>query len=278
MMVVLVLIEKSLILFLLFVSIGYVEAFSGVTVTPSSAYERIRRIRTTAHRFSAAKAAVPGRHSLEQQVEEAIGVDWDKIEDEDDQHTPQEAEISASLYMNPATAKIASNVRVSWEPDVADTIRRLRQVSNPHRPFMVGIVGIPGSGKSTSATTLAALLADVAAVVMPMDGYHYSLAELSKFPNAADAIWRRGAPDTFNPIALARDLERIAYGNQAVVSIPGFDHAKGDPEENQHTFVRDDHTIVICEGLYLLHDNDGWENIQRYFDWAIYIDADIDSW
>ena len=47
-----------------------------------------------------------------------------------------------------------------------------------------------------------------------MDGYHYSLQELSKFPNPTDVIYRRGAPDTFNPIALARDLERIAYGTQ----------------------------------------------------------------
>ena len=60
------------------------------------------------------------------------------------------------------------------------------------------------------------------------------------------------------------------------MSVPGFDHAKGDPEENQHTYIRDEHKIVICEGLYLLHDNDGWENIEKYFDWTIFIDSDVD--
>ena len=74
-------------------------------------------------------------------------IQWEKIEDEEDEHTPQEAQISASLYMNPATERIAPHVKVSWEPAVADIIRRLEQVSNPNRPFMVGVVGIPGSGK-----------------------------------------------------------------------------------------------------------------------------------
>ena len=29
--------------------------------------------------------------------------------------------------------------------------------------------------------------------------------------------------------------------------------------------------------IYLTHDNDGWENIKSYFDYIIYIDADIDT-
>ena len=113
-------------------------------------------------------------------------------------------------------------------------------------------------------------------LVMPMDGYHYSLAQLSEFTNAEDAIYRRGAPDTFDPMSLARDLERIAHGDEDTVSIPGFDHAKGDPEEDQHKFERGKHNIVICEGLYLLHDENGWEKIQKFLDWSIFIQADVD--
>jgi pantothenate kinase len=202
-------------------------------------------------------------------------------------HTPEEAAVSASLYMNPATTKIAQHVKVTWEPAVADLLRQLEKVSNPYKPFLVGVVGIPGSGKSTSAEVLASFLDNVddtaaterssSAIVMPMDGYHYALEELAKFPDAADAIYRRGAPDTFDPVSLARDLERIACGSEPVVTIPGFDHAKGDPEPDQHTFDQNCHKIVICEGIYLLHDNDGWENIARYFDYTIYIDANIDS-
>lgn len=191
--------------------------------------------------------------------------------------TVEEAAVSASLYMNPATAKIAPNLVITWEPEAAETLLNLEKVSNPNRPFMVGIVGIPGSGKSTSADILAALMGEERTIVMPMDGFHVPLAELAEFPNAADAIYRRGAPDTFHAGALAEELKRIAHGKEDSVSIPGFDHAVGDPTPDQHTFTRDEHRIVICEGIYLLHDDDGWENIKSFFDWTIYIDADVDT-
>jgi pantothenate kinase-related protein Tda10 len=75
------------------------------------------------------------------------------------------------------------------------------------------------------------------------------MEQLSKFPNADDAIYRRGASDTFDPASLARDLERIAHGHEPMVRIPGFDHAMGDPVPDQHQFEREKHRVVICEGL-----------------------------
>jgi len=100
---------------------------------------------------------------------------------------------------------------------------------------------------------------------------------LRQFENADDVIYRRGASDTFDPSALARDLERIAHGSEQSVHIPGFDHAYGDPVQDQHVFERSEHDIVICEGLYLLHDQDGWERIQKFLDWTIFIEADLDE-
>jgi len=110
-----------------------------------------------------------------------------------------------------------------------------------------------------------------------MDGFHLPLQALAERPNAADMIYRRGAPDTFDPAGLARELSRIAYGDEPTVSIPGFDHAQGDPVPEQHTFEREQHQIVICEGIYLLHDDHGWESIKSFFDWTLYIDADVDA-
>lgn len=194
-----------------------------------------------------------------------------------------DAETSASLYMDPATSKIA-NVTISWEPNTAKKIRELevqKRLSefelnkSRAKPFMVGVVGIPGSGKSTSSEILSSLLSN--SIVMPMDGYHIPMADLQKFPNAEDAIYRRGAPDTFDPASLEKALEKIVKGKDATVSIPGFDHAKGDPEKDKHTFVRSEHSIVICEGIYLMHQGDGWENIKSFFDYIIYIKIDIDT-
>lgn len=191
--------------------------------------------------------------------------------------TAEEAAVSASLYMNPLTEKIASHLTITWEPEVAQLLENLAKVKNPSRPLMVGLVGIPGSGKSTSSDILAKLLGDHC-LVMPMDGFHLSLEQLSQLPNSADAIYRRGAPDTFDPAALQVALHQIAYQQTTpTVTIPGFDHAMGDPVPSQHTFARQDHEIVLCEGIYLLHDDDGWGNIKSFFDWTIYIDADVDA-
>ena len=185
---------------------------------------------------------------------------------------------SASIYMDPAAKKIAK-VTVSWEPDAALLIRKKQKehrATAGSRPFMVGVVGIPGSGKSTSCDILKKYLGRDS-IVMPMDGYHLPMSALEQFPNSVDMIYRRGAPDTFDPASLKQALDRIVNGGEKTVSMPGFDHAKGDPEADQHKFVRSKHNVVICEGIYLMHDHDGWEDIKSYFDWTIYIAADVDK-
>lgn len=194
-------------------------------------------------------------------------------------------ETSADIYMDTLTQKIA-NVTISWEPGTAKKIREMElqkmvkgfkkdDEEAMAQPFMVGVVGIPGSGKSTSSEILSHILSN--SLVMPMDGYHMPMEELEKLPNSSDAIYRRGAPDTFDPKTLEKDLDRIVNGHEPEVSIPGFDHAMGDPEKDQHQFVRDEHSIVICEGIYIMHQGDGWENIKNFFDYIVYIKVDIDT-
>mmetsp|Transcript_21316 Transcript_21316/g.46253 ORF Transcript_21316/g.46253 Transcript_21316/m.46253 type:complete len:309 (-) Transcript_21316:344-1270(-) len=198
------------------------------------------------------------------------------------------------------TTVLPSNLQVSWEPEIAEKIRQLQRskqlqqkvraacgVPTTNAPLMVGVVGIPGSGKSTSCEMVATMLnADNQGtkddtLVLPMDGYHTPLQQLAQeFPEPnelAKAIYRRGAPDTFQPASLERDLQRIREGQQGFVSIPGFDHARGDPVPGQHAFVRDQHDIIIVEGIYLMHDEDGWGNVKNYFDYMIYIVADVDT-
>jgi pantothenate kinase len=75
---------------------------------------------------------------------------------------------------------------------------------------------------------------------------------------------------------LHRDLTRIKDGTEELIKLPAFDHSRADPEPDTHAFDRNRHKVVLCEGLWLLHDKDGWEDIAGLFDFTIYIECDID--
>lgn len=69
----------------------------------------------------------------------------------------------------------------------------------PASRLVVGVAGAPGAGKSTLASAVAARLCAAlgdatAAVVLPMDGFHLTKAELAQFPDPTAAFARRGAP------------------------------------------------------------------------------------
>jgi pantothenate kinase len=174
-----------------------------------------------------------------------------------------------------------NNFEQSWEPEIAKQIqmavdgrRRPEDAnsnsnSNRTQPYMVAIVGIPGGGKSVSSFLVTHLLEEqgIESMIMPHDGYHYPLEHLKMFPNPHDVIYRRGAPDTFDPQALQRDLERIRTGDEEVIKVPGFDHSKGDPEPDAHMFDRTRHQVVLCEGLvsHRIVESSLYSTIQYYW-------------
>lgn len=168
----------------------------------------------------------------------------------------------------------------TWEKDMAQQIIRRIQEKPLQRPFMVGLVGMPGSGKSASAFLLANELEQkgIMSMTMPHDGYHYTIDYLKSFAYSDDVIYRRGAPDTLDPASLYRDMDRIRNNTlgEDLIKVPGFDHAKGDPEPDQHVFDRRHHDVVICEGLYLLHEEDGWHDIKELLDFSIFMESDVD--
>lgn len=168
---------------------------------------------------------------------------------------------------------------ITWELSIAQKIEMLlHQNAIPlKKPLIIGIVGIPGSGKSTSSRLLSEILRtnNISNMVIPMDGYHYSISKLKTFENAEDMIYRRGAPDTFDAISLKRDVAKIKENN--VVHVPDFDHAIGDPIPEVFQFEPFVHSVVICEGLYLLHEGGDWEGLGDMFDLTVFIRADVDE-
>jgi len=168
---------------------------------------------------------------------------------------------------------------LSWEIAMAKDIQRWASEVAGGRPLMVALVGMPGSGKTTAANAIGRLIGSDC-VVVPTDGFHLPLDVLRARSDGADAVYRSGASDTFDPEALRRCLCQIRGDDGAAVRevlLPGFDHGVGEPIAGAHRFVRQVHKIVLVEGLYLLHDADGWEGVGALFDHRIYIDADIEK-
>jgi len=131
--------------------------------------------------------------------------------------------------------------------------------------YLVGITGSPGSGKSTLAARLAA---DLDAVVVPMDGFH--------FPNETlDANGLRnvkGAPETFAADAFVAAVRQLAAADTDV-HLPDFDRMADEPRPGRIT-VRLSDDIVIVEGNYLLLDEAPWSELRDRFDAVAHLRVD----
>lgn len=162
-----------------------------------------------------------------------------------------------------------------------ELVREIRQRASStdtgNRPFMVGLVGMPGAGKSTITQAVKRMLGPDC-LVLGMDGFHTPLADLKARPDAADAVYRRGAPDTFEPGKLRKSVSSVRdFDGPAEVVFPGFDHAVGDPTEIGARFDRSAHRIIIMEGNYLLHEGDNWESTADLFDFTAFLNTDIET-
>ena len=151
---------------------------------------------------------------------------------------------------------------------------------SPARRLVVGLVGLPGSGKSTVASRWSEQVNHLAGsdtmVALGMDGFHLARATLAAWPDPDAAFMRRGAPWTFDPAALARRIldlrdEPTRAGAAAEMRWPGFSHGAGDPVPDAVT-VSPSARLVLVEGLYLLHRDDGW-NLAGLLDECWYLDV-----
>ena len=134
--------------------------------------------------------------------------------------------------------------------------------------IIIGIVGKPGAGKSTLSSYLIEKLSKESVALVPMDGYHLSNKEL-------DALGRRnrkGAPDTFDSNGYAALLQRIATSTEDVY-FPIF-HREIEESIAAEGVVTEKTKIVLTEGNYLLHDQDGWKNVAPILTETWYVEVD----
>jgi len=158
------------------------------------------------------------------------------------------------------------------------------------RCVFIAIAGGPGSGKSTVAEAVASAInsdatgQEAVAVVLPMDGYHISKANLKIMARDKGTTYealmaRRGAPWTFDHEQLIQDLTKATIllkeerdNNDGKTRLkqefefPTYSRDISDPVPGG-VCLKPHHTICICEGNYLLaFDDDHWKPLESLWD------------
>ncbi|NLQ18192.1 hypothetical protein HGG82_11240 [Marinomonas sp. M1K-6] len=163
--------------------------------------------------------------------------------------------------------------------DVQIALDKIQAYTNKPNRTLIGLTGGPGSGKSTLAKHLLdhfTTQQNAHVICLSMDGFHLSKAQLNALPNAEEAFARRGAPWTFDSLAFVERVKKIKHAyQQNDILWPSFDHALGDPIEDD-VKINKDIKVVLIEGLYLLHQQDGWQESQALFDEHWFLDIPVD--
>eukprot|EP00978_Attheya_sp_CCMP212_P005642 scaffold12632_cov52-Attheya_sp.AAC.3 len=161
------------------------------------------------------------------------------------------------------------------------------------RCVFIAIAGGPGSGKTTVAEAVASAInnhdatgQEDVAVVLPMDGYHISKANLkimardNKGTTYEALMARRGAPWTFDHEQLIQDLTKATILLQEEpdtndgktrlkqeFEFPTYSRDISDPVPGGVCLKPSHHTICICEGNYLLaFEDDHWKPLESLWD------------
>lgn len=156
-------------------------------------------------------------------------------------------------------------------PDIDTLTAMIRDKRIGDRRLLVAIAGAPASGKSTLSERLHHHLGgdEAGAVVVPMDGYHFDDAILSK----RGLLSRKGAPETFDTGGFKRTLDAIREDIDDVY-VPVFDRNL-ELSRGSARCVSRSHRIVLIEGNYLLLNQSPWNQLAGLFDLTLVIDIPL---
>ena len=158
----------------------------------------------------------------------------------------------------------------------AEIVEFYRACQKPR--VVVGIAGPTGAGKSVVAVLLKELARQVrlpfAIESVTIDAWHYPNAYLLSHFVAGEPLKKvKGRFDTYDPAGLVRDLEAFAAGRD--VDFPVYSRKLHDPVPSAIP-VRMPATLLLVEGLWLLHDGAGWEAVAPLLDFAYFIESDVE--
>ncbi len=142
--------------------------------------------------------------------------------------------------------------------------------------YLLGLVGAPAAGKSTFAAQLVhevnRQLKNQLAIVVPMDGFHYSNEELDRRQLRA----LKGIPETFDANGFVDLIKNLKQRQNESVFCPLFDRSIEASIENGIE-IAPQHQIIVSEGNYLLLDQQPWKQLSELFDEIWFIDSTIET-
>lgn len=148
-------------------------------------------------------------------------------------------------------------------------------------PYVIGMAGSVAVGKSTTARILKRLLArwpkHPKVELVTTDGFLLPNAVLE----TEGLLARKGFPESYDLPGILRFMSDIKAGKRNVVA-PVYSHLSYDILKGQYVTI-DQPDILIVEGLNVLQtgrpprDGRGIPNVSDFFDFSIYLDADVDD-
>jgi pantothenate kinase len=168
-----------------------------------------------------------------------------------------------------------TQIQKKFYVELFDTIvRRYEEGRKPR--FIIGLAGPSGSGKSVIGAILLCIAKQVAPPfrfeVLGIDAFHFPNEYLlSKKVGEKNLKDYKGRFDTYDVPKLGTVLKDFSAGGEVV--LPQYSRKTHDPIKKAVVLTERD-VLLFVEGLWLLYDESGWEQVGAYLDFKLFVDAD----